>query len=97
MSTPISIRHSRSLPSPLAQRIADAFKLDPQPTFRVAPGKSATTQSPRGKPSLLERLDAWFWRQEQKDLHDWLAQSGDLFELERRIRDRGRGVGMRYW
>jgi hypothetical protein len=33
----------------------------------------------------LDRLDAWFWRQEQKDREAYLAQSRDIFELERRI------------
>jgi len=33
----------------------------------------------------LDRLDAWFWRQEQKDREAYLAESRDIFELERRI------------
>ena len=34
---------------------------------------------------LVERVDRWFWRQEQKARDDYLAASADVFELERRI------------
>ena len=50
-----------------------------------------------GRGGLFDRIDAWFWRQEQKELEAWLAQSRSVFELERRIRDIGQGAGMRYW
>ncbi|MDQ2917448.1 MAG: hypothetical protein M3R40_09910, partial [Pseudomonadota bacterium] len=38
-----------------------------------------------GRMSWLDRLDAWFRRQEQKDREAYLARSRDVFELERRI------------
>jgi hypothetical protein len=46
-----------------------------------------------GKPrSLLGRLDTWFWKQEMKRHEAFLAQSTDIFDLERRMRllERGR-------
>ena len=56
----------------------------------------APTQAPRM--SLLDRLDAWFWRQAQSDRDAYLARSYDVFDLERRIQalDRG-GIGARYY
>ncbi|HKU85070.1 MAG TPA: DUF3563 family protein [Casimicrobiaceae bacterium] len=41
---------------------------------------------------LLERLDAWFWHQMQRDREAYLAGSADVFELERRIDAIERGV-----
>jgi len=38
-------------------------------------------------PSLFERLDAWFWRQRQRAQEAYLAQSHDVFEVERRMRN----------
>lgn len=35
----------------------------------------------------LERIDLWFSRARQRDIESYLAQSHDVFELERRIRD----------
>jgi hypothetical protein len=52
---------------------------------------SAAAAKPAAKPvepprtGWLDRLDAWFWRQEQKDREAYLAKSRDIFELERRI------------
>ena len=45
---------------------------------------------------MLERLDAWFWRQEQKDREAYLAGSADVFDLERRIDAIERGVVTRH-
>jgi hypothetical protein len=42
--------------------------------------------------SWLDRLDAWVWRQQQKDRDAWLAQSKDLAELEARLRALDRGA-----
>jgi hypothetical protein len=47
--------------------------------------------------SLLERLDAWFWRQRQSAHETYLAQAQDVFELERRMRALERSVGSRYY
>ena len=42
------------------------------------------------KPGLFERFDRWAARARQRDLERWLAESKDVFELERRIRERER-------
>ena len=47
--------------------------------------------------NLLDRLDTWFWRQRQRADEAYLAQSQDVFELERRIRALERSVGNRYY
>ena len=46
--------------------------------------------------SLLDWLDARHFRQAQKEREAYLAQSCDVFELERRMRAMDRGTGGRY-
>jgi hypothetical protein len=48
------------------------------------------------KLSLLERLDRWFWHQEQKQRDAYLAGASDLVELEQRMRalDRATARGL---
>lgn len=41
--------------------------------------------------SWLDRLDSWFWKQEMKRHEAFLAQSTDVFDLERRMRMLERG------
>ena len=36
--------------------------------------------------SWLSRVDIWFWKQEMKRREAFLAQSADIFDLERRMR-----------
>ena len=36
--------------------------------------------------SVFESLDRWLWKQHVRDTEAWLAQSQDVFDLERRIR-----------
>ena len=36
--------------------------------------------------SWLTRVDTWFWKQEMKRREAFLAQSADIFDLERRMR-----------
>ena len=45
-----------------------------------APGLASTRQS------WLTRVDAWFSKQEMKRREAYLAQSTDIFDLERRMR-----------
>jgi hypothetical protein len=64
--------------------------IPPLPRHRKSPARAvaAARQSAperRPKPTLLDRLDAWFWRQLQKDREAYLAQASDVFDLERRI------------
>lgn len=58
-------------------------------------GKAAPVAAPRQK--LLDRVDAWFSRQEQEARERYLAGSRDVFELERRIEAMDRGAGWRYY
>ncbi len=61
----------------------------------AVPPKSGTSKP--AVPSLFERLDAWFWRQRQSAHEAYLAQAGDVFEVERRIRALERSVGSKYY
>jgi Protein of unknown function (DUF3563) len=64
-------------------------------TGRPARRKSARDRAPR--PNLLDRLDRWFWRQQQKAQEDYLAGASDVFDLERRIDAIDRGTITRYY
>jgi hypothetical protein len=65
----------------------------PEPVRRDAAAASLAVT----KPTLLDRLDAWFWRQVQNDREAYLARSRDVFELERRIDALERGTITRYY
>ena len=58
------------------------------------PVKEALPHQRRG---LLERLDHWFWRREQREVEAHLAKSTDIYDLEARIRDLERGVLYRFY
>ena len=60
------------------------------------PAAGVTKASQRSR-KLLDRLDAWFWKQEQKRREAYLAGSSDLFELERRMEAIDRGALNRYY
>ena len=47
--------------------------------------------------SLLERLDAWHFRQAQREREAYLSRSKDLFDLECRMRAIERGAAGRYY
>ena len=72
----------------IGRGVGDA--LMPQGHHGLAPAKAAHS-------SLLDRLDAWFWRQRQRADESYLARSQDVFELERRMRELERSVGSRYY
>jgi len=81
---------------------ATNFPLDPPAlagvwaTRKIA--KGTNRDSARARPlSLLQRLDRWFWQQQVREREAYLAQSQDIFELERRIRHLERAVGGRYY
>ena len=59
---------------------------------RVAARRRAAATGASEKRGLLERLDAWFSRQDQEARERYLAGARDVFDLERRIDaiDRGR-------
>ena len=47
--------------------------------------------------TLLDRLDHWFWRQQQRAQESYLAEARDRFDLERRIDAIDRGTVERYY
>jgi hypothetical protein len=64
-----------------------------QSTFSdVMPAKSESRQPPRPSSAVkssrtwLEAIDNWLYRQQVQVREDYLAQSADIFELERRMR-----------
>jgi hypothetical protein len=46
--------------------------------------ESAKVRPPRR--GLLDRLDDWLWRQQQRSVDAYLAKSTDVYDLEARIR-----------
>jgi hypothetical protein len=72
------------------------------PAHKSASRGAATRRSISGvavepREGLLDRLDRWFWRQEQKAREAYLAGSRDVFDLERRIEAMDRGGIARYY
>jgi hypothetical protein len=43
-------------------------------------------KAPKRRRGLLERLDHWFWVQQQRDVEAYLAKASDVYDLETRIR-----------
>ena len=66
-----------------------------QPDERV-PERPAAEDAPLRR-GLLERLDHWLWKHEQREVEAHLAKSTDIYDLEARIRDLERGVLYRYY
>ena len=73
------------------------------PAHNRAAGRSPATRRPvssvpaASREGILDRLDRWFWRREQKAREAYLAQSRDVFELERRIEAMERGDIARHY
>lgn len=68
--------------------------------MRADPPAGSATSRPASAPAKitrarlsdwLDRLDAWFWKQEMKSQEEFLAQSIDVFDLEQRMRCLERG------
>ncbi|HKW81628.1 MAG TPA: DUF3563 family protein [Casimicrobiaceae bacterium] len=51
----------------------------------------AQAEAAADHPSWLDRLDAWFWKQELASREAWLAQATDIVDLEQRMRALERG------
>jgi len=64
----------------------------PRPGTDVAPDETAAPA-----PRLLDRLDAWFWKMEQRALEEYLGKAQDVYDLEVRIRDLERAPMSRYY
>jgi hypothetical protein len=60
-------------------------------------GRPAPAVQQEPKLTLLERIDAWFWRQSQKDRDAYLARSTDVHDLERRMAALDRATASRYY
>ncbi|HEV2220011.1 MAG TPA: DUF3563 family protein [Casimicrobiaceae bacterium] len=71
---------------------ADAFVPTATPAAASATPAAASATPPALRMSLLDRLDAWHFRQAQREREAYLARSTDVFDLERRIRAIERGT-----
>ena len=62
---------------------------------------AAVTPVPEKSPVLrrgwLERLEYWFWAQQQRDLEAYLAKSTDVYDLEARIHAVERNKSIPYY
>ena len=62
---------------------------------------AAVTPVPERAPVLrrgwLERLEYWFWAQQQRDLEAYLAKSTDVYDLEARIHAVERNKSIPYY
>ena len=84
----------------LAEALGSVRK--PQRAARRGGSRARTTKAvarPIETPRVgwLDRLDAWFCRQEQKEREAYLARSCDVFELERRMEALDRDGIVRYY
>lgn len=57
---------------------------------------AAPAAAPAPATGLLDRLDDWFWRIEQRAIERHLAKAQDIYDLECRIRDLERASIRRY-
>ncbi|MDQ2961782.1 MAG: DUF3563 family protein [Pseudomonadota bacterium] len=68
------------------------------PLRREGKPENRPTRPARARSSgIFERIDRWFWRQQQRDREAYLAGAQDIFELEERIRRLERSGGSRYY
>jgi hypothetical protein len=72
-------------------RQADAFE---HRGVLAAPGSQTTPVRRRG---FLERLERWFWAQQQRDLETYLARATDVYDLEARIHAIERNKSIPYY
>jgi len=72
-------------------RPADAFEP------RAESGVSASQSTPVRRRGFLERLDRWFWAQQQRDLEAYLARATDVYDLEARIHAIERNKSIPYY
>jgi hypothetical protein len=88
------------------------FQPDADARWRKAESRSRAEESPRVTANVanapaaamrsrklrwLERLDRWFWAQQQRDIETYLARSKDIHDLEQRMRNLERGHWQRYY
>ena len=76
--------------------MANALALRPLGHDPVERGdRAASVSAPEPAPPrrrLLDRLDDWFWKHEQREREAYLAASTDIYDLEARMRNLERGT-----
>ena len=60
-------------------------------TRAKANGSKSTANGAGSEPKWIAAIGDWFYRQQVKEREAYLAQSSDIFDLERRIRQLDRG------
>lgn len=70
------------LATAFAPPLGGASVAAPRAGAETAPEEIESTSN-----GLLDRLDTWFWRMEQRAVERYLAKSQDVYDLEVRIRD----------
>jgi hypothetical protein len=80
-----------------ADVLGDALSIPSARSAPTRPSIYAHKRVPRTRGGLLARIDSWFWRQQQRAVEAYLAQSQDVFEVERRMRDLERTIGSRFY
>ena len=75
--------------------MAKALTLSPPAPEKAPDPAVAEVAKPEPGRGLFDRLDAWFWEQDQRAREAYLGKSKDVYELEARIRDLERGVNSR--
>ena len=74
---------------------ANAISAAPDAEFREdrePAGSRPEGESQASKLGLLERIDHWLWRLEQREIEARLAEATDIYDLEVRIRELERGA-----
>jgi Protein of unknown function (DUF3563) len=64
---------------------------------REAIAASASATTPVRRRGFLERLERWFWAQQQRDLEAYLARATDVYDLEARIHALERSKSIPYY
>lgn len=62
----------------------------------AAPDRTAAGM-PERRRGWLDRLDRWFWVQQQRDLEAYLSRSTDVYDLEARIHAIERNKSIPYY
>jgi len=86
-----------SIPGQIFSLMAAALAPPNRSDRAVDDHRRSDRRGKRAAEGILARLDRWFWRQEQKAREDYLAQSHDVFDLERRMAALERGTISRYY
>ena len=77
--------------------LAKALAVRPSGRAESKHADAREDNAPAPKRGLMDRLDHWFWNQDQKATEAYLAQAKDVYELEVRIRDLERRTPSRYY